>query len=206
MKRFIAPGLLGCLLTLASCLSAHAQTNKSAKPFPKFALVVDYTHRYFHTQSGYRPGDIISSSQVEMLLQELRLIGWNVADSKVILRDVLGDNAFLCQNLRTQQGKKFMRQVAKLPHAYDRLDRLARLPYGERSIKRLINGPDGYKLIEYMTTSSGGRGLGVQLSQTPRGTDFNKPTGKIYDETQLLARLAKSYKAELERRRKLQAK
>src|SRR5690606_6720734 len=57
-------------------------------------------------------------------------------------------------------------------------------------------------LIEYMTTTKAGKRLGKQVSRGEHGEDFNKPTGKIYNETQLLKRLKTSYDAETLRRAK----
>jgi hypothetical protein len=35
--------------------------------------------------------------------------------------------------------------------------------------------------------------MGEMLSQAPNGKGFNKPTGRIYTETQFIARLKQSY-------------
>ncbi len=93
-----------------------------------------------------------------------------------------------------------MRQSCKYPDAYDRLDRLSRMPMGHQNVDALIAGPDGYKMIQYMTSTSGGRNLGQMLSQDPRGANFNSPTGRIYTADQFLQRLTESYQAELKRR------
>ena len=56
-----------------------------------------------------------------------------------------------------------------------------------------VTDPDGYKLFEYMTTSKGGKALGEQLSNSRRGRNFNKPTGRIYTAKGLIERLKLSH-------------
>ena len=36
-----------------------------------------------------------------------------------------------------------------------------------KTVRDLIRGPDGYKMLQYMTTSAGGRQMGKQLSNAP---------------------------------------
>ena len=160
---------------------------------PSLAQVQTVVNRHFARVPDYRPGDIIAQSDVEPLFAQLARLGWSVADRKAILAAVLADDDFLVASLRTKSGRKFMRRIAGYPEAYDRLDRLARLPCGKHAVRRLIGGPDGYKMIEYMTTTRGGIELGKQLSNTPKGKDFNKPTGRLYTAELLLERLKKSY-------------
>jgi hypothetical protein len=106
---------------------------------------------------------------------------------------VPGEADPLVKRLRSKEGKKFMRQAARYPQAYDRLDHLERLPDGQRILKQLIEGPDGYKLIEYLATAPGGKNMGQMLSSTPKGKKFNESTGRIYTQEQLLTRLKQSY-------------
>jgi hypothetical protein len=51
-----------------------------------------------------------------------------------------------------------------------------------------------------MTSAPGGFEMGRMLSETPGGQDFNDSTKRLYTEEKLLARLRKSYDAELKRR------
>ncbi len=51
-------------------------------------------------------------------------------------------------------------------------------------------------MIEYMTTTHEGRNLGALVSEGVNGENFNKPTGRIYTERELLNRLKISYDAE----------
>ncbi len=179
----IALGLVGW----SGVVSRHA-TGQELPP----AEVEPMVKKHFAGLPDYQPGDIISRSNVEPLFAQLADRGWNVADRKAVLAAVPADDNFLVTSFRTKSGRKFMRDVAKYPEAYDRLDRLARLPYGKLAIRRLIRGPDGYRMIEYMTTTRGGIELGKQLSNAPQGKNFNRPTGRLYTAELLLKRLKKS--------------
>ena len=141
----------------------------------------------------YRVGDLLTKSDVSSALAQLEQLGWQSLDPDAVLAGVLADNDFLAAELRTADGRKFMRKISGYPQAYDRLDRLARLPQGKRTVQDLISGAGGYKLIEYLTTASGGKELGKQLSDTPKGAKFNQPTGKIYTSNDLVRVLKQDF-------------
>ena len=184
--------VIGSAATWALNVAAGADKGKS---LPALAKVKNVVARHFDALPDYRPGDLISRGQLEPLFGRLERTGWNVADRKEILEATPADTDFLVRQLRTQPGRKFMRQVAAYPEAYDRLDRLSRLPHGKKTIKALIRGPDGYKMIRYLTTTPGGRELGKQLSNAPKAAAFNKPTARIYTVELLLRRLKQSHAA-----------
>ncbi len=131
---------------------------------------------------GRRPNDIVSRSDLPKLFALLERRGVPVDPNvrTTVASRVLPDSDAMVRNLRTPRGTNFMRQIARYPNAFDRLDRLVRMPYGAARMRELIRGPDGYKLIEYMTTSRGGRNLGVMLSRTRSGGNFNSRTGRLY--------------------------
>ncbi len=181
-------------VTAAWCATSACGAVKD-KPLPSFADVREAVIRHFELLPGYRPGDIIARSDVAPLFGRLGRLGFSVANREAILKKVPTDGDFLVRELRTRRGRKFMRRIANYPDAYDRLDRLSRLPHGKRTVHDLIRGPGGYKMIKYMTTTPGGKNLGRQLSNAPKGTDFNKPTGRIYTVKLLLAHLKLSYAA-----------
>ncbi|MBN1589864.1 MAG: hypothetical protein JW888_10150 [Pirellulales bacterium] len=194
-----AMGVSACLLSWASVAPAAGQNVPS---LPKFAEVKKAVVDYFAKLPKQKPGEIISRGQVEPIFGTLDRMGWRVAGRKSILESVLPDNDALVQQLRTAGGRKLARDVAKVPQGYERLDRLRRLPRGQQNIQSLINGPDGYKMIEYMTTTQGGRNLGTMLSKDPDGKNFNKPTERIYTVEMLLDRLAKEYEKATRRKSK----
>ena len=110
-------------------------------------------------------------------------------DRDAFLNRFLTQNEWLYQQLTTSEGLAFSKQIASFELGFDRVDRLSRMPIGRQTIIDLIRGPDGYKMIEYMTTSSGGKEMGKMLSQASTGQDFNKPTGKVYTPTLLIKAL-----------------
>src|SRR6185295_4546648 len=96
---------------------------------------------------------------------------------------------FLVRELSTQNGKRFMRKVASHSGAYVRLDRLSTIPRGQTLIHDLIRQKDGDKMIEYLSTTKGGKNMGGMMAQARGGVDLNTPTGRIYTSEDLVAAL-----------------
>ncbi len=162
------------------------------KSIPAVSEISAALDEFFDKQNDYESGDLITGRQVEPLLDLLQERGLPLHDRKEILADLPVDDEFLVKQFGTPAGVKFMRQIARFPDAYDRVDRLSRLPRGRQTVADLIRGPDGYKMIEYFTTAAGGKELGRMLSESPAGRDFNNPTGRIYTADLLLERLKQS--------------
>lgn len=156
---------------------------------------------HFAKQRDYRSGDLLTRGKVEAALPVIeRKTGWTLekAERNALLKLTLDDKSFLAKQLTGKLGKDFARRIAGMPLGYDKLDRLSHLPQGESTIERLVIGPDGYKLLEYMTSSRGGHELSRMLSADGKG-NFETPTGKIYDEQQLVLALRQLHKAALAR-------
>ncbi|MCE9606233.1 MAG: hypothetical protein K8U03_15160 [Planctomycetia bacterium] len=156
---------------------------------------------HFSYQRDYRSGDFLTRGKVEEALKTLeRKTGWQLeaGDRETLLKQTLDDKSFLAQQLSSKLGKQFSRNIQALPLGYDKLDRLSQLPQGRSTIERLVIGPDGHKLLQYMANSPGGHDLSRMLSQDGKG-NFEKPTGKIYDEKQLTLALAQLHKSALAR-------
>jgi hypothetical protein len=168
-------------------------------PLPDWKKVQTAVQSQLAKQTGYRKGDLLSQGRVAPLFPILKKLGWSVADQKEIQKSLLSDGDFLVVQLRSSRGRSFMRKIAKSRSAYDRLDRLRRLPYGKRRVREIIRSRGGHTLILYMTKTKGGKNLGNQLSRIKSGRNFNQSTGRIYTEKSLLARLEKSYQAEVKR-------
>jgi hypothetical protein len=195
--------LVGFLIGGDLLAKTPASKNKKSAPagaFPSFDKVTRTVETHLTANRNYRPGDLLTTSTVEPLFRKLEKINWKVADRKDILKSVLSDGDWMARQFTTQSGREFMRHITDLPGGYDRVDRYRRMPYGQQQLVDLINGPEGYKMIEYMTTTRGGKNLGGMLSQGVNGEDFNRPTGRIYTELDLLKRLKKSYDTEAVRR------
>jgi len=82
-----------------------------------------------------------------------------------------------------------MRKIAGHQGAYSRLDRLSSISRGQTLVNDLIRKKGGDELVTYLATTKHGRQLGEQLAATPNGVDLNKPTGRIYTATDLIAEL-----------------
>jgi len=189
----VIPRSFRYVLVVAACLvaSAAADTNK----LPTLNEVLTIAQRRFATLPDYRPGDLISRSQVQPIFEDLKGAGWIVRDQAQILALVPSDDEWFVRQLRSASGRTFVRQSARFPLSYDRIDRLSNMLMGHQNVKALMAGPDGYKMILYMTTTPYGRNMGQMLSQAPYGADFNSPTGRLYTAEAFLNRLAESYAA-----------
>jgi hypothetical protein len=205
--------LLALVIIVSAGLSfAGGRPAKTAKEktsdtaLPKFEAVTRQVQQVLGFDKEYQAGDLLTASKVERVFLKLEQIHWKVADRREIVRLVLSDSDWLSRQLATRDGKQFMRQIGSLPGGFDRVDRLRRMPYGEGQISDFIENPEGSKMIEYMTTTAEGKNLGDQLSEGVNGRDFNKATGRIYTELDLLKRLKLSYDAEAARRLALETK
>jgi hypothetical protein len=57
-------------------------------------------------------------------------------------------------------------------------------------------------MIEYMTTTKGGKNLGKYLSKAKTGKGFNAPTNRIYTEKQLIQAIKLAYETETGQKKK----
>jgi hypothetical protein len=162
----------------------------------EFSKIEKAVRSYFKTLPDYQPGDIISRSQVEPLLKRADLFGWLGKQREAILDDLLEDNDFLVQQLRSDSGREFLKKTADYPGGLDRLDRWSRMNHGQKTVRSLIRLPVAENLIEYMVEEPGGKVLGRHESRAPGGTNLNESTGRIYTVPMLTARLKTAYHAE----------
>jgi hypothetical protein len=172
----------------------------SSGPLPSFDNVTKQVQQLLALDPDYQPGDLLTASKAERILTKLDQLHWKVADGREIVKQLLPDGDWMAEKLQASDGREFMRQIAKMPGGYDRVDRLRHMPNGEIHITDFIETPDGSAMIEYMTTTQEGKNLGNFLSADPDGHNFNKPTGRIYTEQEFLKRLKLSYDAEAVRR------
>lgn len=173
-------------------VSAKKEKIKDAE-FPPFDQVVITVQKHLKSIKGYKKNDLISRDQIQSVFPKLKKLGWKVADSKNILKRILPSNHFLVRQLRSSQGKRFMRKMNTKTQSFSYLHRLSRMPHGQKRVHELIRGPDGYKLLLYFSDSKYGRKTGEMISRGKNGKNFNKPTGVIYTGKQFLAALRKSY-------------
>jgi hypothetical protein len=192
-----------CWLILAAAIFIIPATPvRAAEPLPPFSQVQGVVAAHFQSIQGFAPSDLISRSQVDVILAELGRLHWKVADAEKIRTSVLDDDNYLVQQLRTPDGERFMRKVSAQPLAYDRLDQITRMPSGQLMIKDFLRFPNS----EVSFTRGGTLPFDRLTRLTPpdqraiAAADMDKPTGRIYTIAQLVARLRVSYDAELARR------
>jgi hypothetical protein len=169
--------------------SAKATTNG-------FAKIENLVSDHFGAQKDFRRTDLITREDVEPLVKKLAAEGLTLKKPDDLYKRMLTRNDFLYVELYTPAGRKFMQRIASYKDGYDRLDRLSRLPRGKQTVHDLIRGPGGERMLEYMTTSAGGKALGRQLSQDPGGENFNSLTGRIYTVQNLFDYLKRQYDAQ----------
>jgi hypothetical protein len=176
------------LLMLAEIASA-AQRAAS----PDFQQAAKIIAAQFAATPGYVRGDLITQQQIKDALDKLSQKGWNIRDKDAIVDLGLAENSFLARELSTPAGKKFMRKIAHIAGAYERLDRLSANPRGQSTVRNLIRQKGGDELVEYLATTKGGRNMGNMLAGARQVTNLNERTGRIYTADDLLAALERSY-------------
>lgn len=208
--------LLLAIVALLFATDGFAAGNKSSKPpvkdksatqpLPSFDLVTKHVQQVLALDPDYQTGDLLTAPKVDRVLAKLEKINWKVADAHEIVKLVLSDSDWMAERLSSGDGREFMRRIATMPGGYDRVDRLRNMPNGQYQVSDFIESPGGYTMIEYMTTTQEGKNLGALVSEGVNGADFNKPTGRIYTERELLKRLRISYDAEVDRRKGIEPK
>lgn len=193
------------LAGLAACSGLTPAVPKlqaaEAVAVPRTIDIAGAISEHFAKLRDYRSGDFLTRGKIEEALATVeRKTGWKIekADRETLLKLTIDDKSFLAQQLSSKLGKSFARHIAELPLGYDKLDRLSQLPQGRSTVERLVIGPDGHKLLQYMATSPGGHDLSRMLSADGKG-NFEKSTGKIYDDNQLTMALIQLHKAALAR-------
>lgn len=189
--------VLGLAVGVAVAWTAQfACSGTQDRPWPKFEDVKKTVQQHFEAMPNYEPGDIITRSDVLPLFAQLQRLGWTVADRKDILSRIPADGDYLVKQLRGPRGRKFMRQIGSQPDTYDRLERLTRLPNGKRTVSELIRRPGkGSDVIKYLATNPKGIRASKRMAKKAAGSDFHRPTGRIYTQEMLLQGLKKSYEA-----------
>ncbi|MFN0020950.1 MAG: hypothetical protein ACKVP0_22040 [Pirellulaceae bacterium] len=181
------------VVTAAALLFGWFTTACTAKP-PSFAEAKAIAAQHLRTLPDYAPGDLISRGDVEPIFNELLNRGLSVDDfSEDFYDDFVPDNSFLIRTLRTEAGRKFMRQVSGFPGAYDRLERLSWVPAGQELLGELIDKPDGAALFKTMTEPTGMQAIARHLAADPRGKNYALPTGHIHTASQLMKRLEAAF-------------
>lgn len=192
LRTFAAAGSIACLAAMPIVAPAAPKASSLA-----WGDIERLVKQQLATRHGYRAGDLISRSEVETVLQLLEQSGWKVPEKEKLTERVLEDGHYLVRQSRTQAGQKFLRGVAGESLVYDRLDRLIAMPGGQQLVHDIMRLPDGQKLMSKKPTA-GFSDLTILLpkqanGKTPHDKNFDKPTGRIYTETDLLKALQESW-------------
>ena len=181
------------MLLYGLCLGEVAVAGLNDGRVSDFSKVKNLVQWHFSLRRDHAPGDIVSRSNVEPVLKQLRLIGWVIPDQKSILNRVLRDDDYLVRQLRRTVGRKFMRNVREYPMVYDRMHRLTGLANGRRALQEMIRTPGGHKVMLQLTQKTDDQKRDPILAGVRTDANFDKPTGRIYTVEHLLAALKKSY-------------
>ncbi|MEM8681009.1 MAG: hypothetical protein AAGF97_16820 [Planctomycetota bacterium] len=174
------------------------ETEEVVITMPTFEEVEAYVESQFPTTVNYKPGDLITKSEVAPVLSGLSSIGWNVQRPDLILDLVLDDNDYLVKELRTRKGKKLYDKVAKYPGVLSHLDRMRDMHGGKKTLEVFVQKtPNNADIIKTLVTTKRGKRFAKDVAKYPNGKDFNKPTDRIYRVQELLISLRKLYDWEL---------
>lgn len=179
-------------------VTGTANVGAADPALPDFRTLAAVVSKHLAKQPGYQPGDLITRREIAGALDALQQrSAWKLTkvQQEELVAKGLESQSFLAQQLTSKNGREFSRHIARYQLGYDQLERLSKMPQGRSTVERLVKGPEGWKLLEYMATAKGGHELNRMLSETPRGGNFERSTGRIYDEQQLVAELQKLHQA-----------
>ena len=199
IDRFISThGLTTRVLLTASIVCCLPATHiRAGDDRPSFSAIEKIVVQRLAEKKEYQPGDVISRTDVKIVFEDLGTAGWQPRDRKKIEEDLLDDGSSLVRTFKNAEGRRFMRKVADYGLIFDRLDRVSRVSGGERMLQDLVKLPDGEKYAKKKTPN----GVPDMLDLLPKSAsgkkrsikDYDKPTGRIYTEADLLKRLKRSY-------------
>ena len=201
MNRLTLRRSMAVVLPMLSAVGLLKVTQAAGRdrPLPDWPLVRDVVRRHFETLADYRPDDLVCVSEVEPLFQQLRLMGWRVAERRSIMRRVLRDRVWIVGLLKSPAGKEFMRKISAFPGAYDRLCRLMVRRAGRELVVNGVAGvglrATGPELVAYLRTGRGGPAWEQVLGKTAVEAAFSKPTSRIFTAADLLEQLGRSHSA-----------
>ena len=180
------------LLACGSVRAEEAAPSKSPPPLTRKA-VEEIVSRNLRNDPLYMPGDAICQSDVEPIFNELIERGYRSADNEGLYDSFLSANDKFIKAMRTPEGRMFMRSVAKLPGAYDRLERLTWSNTGRALLAEMIASGEGKKAVEHILSDEGAKLVEGLLAKDPRGQDFRLPTGKVHTANELIEHLCEIY-------------
>lgn len=170
----------------------ESKSEKSPPPLTRKAIE-EIVSRNLRNDPLYMAGDAICQSDVEPIFNELIERGYRSTDNEGLYDSFLSANDKFIKAMRTPEGRMFMRSVAKLPGAYDRLERLSWSNTGRALLEEMIAAGDGKKAMEHILSDEGAQLVEGLLAKDPRGQNFRLPTGKVHTANELIDHLCEIY-------------
>jgi hypothetical protein len=181
----------GCCGLFANGSIRAAETPQSVSMDAKSlrTQIISAIRKELGSKQDYKPGDLLSVRDVEPIMNELNEMGIRPADHEETYDAVLSDRDHLVELFGSPEGKQFIRQVNKIPLAYDRMERLGWTKMGQELLDSLIASPDGPARFAELCKPQGVKQIEAILASDPRGRNFTMPTGMIHTADELLQRL-----------------
>jgi hypothetical protein len=197
-KNFAMNFFLALAAAILGPAEARAQSPSSDESFPTWSEVRATVDSHFAKLPDLQPGDLITASDAAPALKALEELGWKDVSRCETVSRILEDGSFLARELRSDPGRIFMRRVSGYKLIYDRLDRVSQMPGGQKLIHDMIRLPDGHRYAQ-MQPHQGTPPMTDFLpkgasGKAPRVRDLDKPTGRIYTQSELLAQLETEYR------------
>jgi hypothetical protein len=195
--KILARRLIFALAALVASKS-FAQGEPSQEPLPAWIEIRATLQAHFARLPDLHTGDLITASDAAPALLELEKLGWKEVSCGQAASRLLEDGSFLARELRSPPGRVFMRRVSGYRLIYDRLDRISQMPGGQKLLHDMIRLPDGHRyaqmqphqgvppMVDFLPKGVSGK--------SPRVPDLDKPTGRIYTQSDLLTQLEAEYR------------
>jgi hypothetical protein len=177
-------------IVLAGLFFLSLRPTPAAAAEPDWEKIKEVVERHLRSNVQYRPGDLISRADVEPIFNELLELGLKAPGNVEEMYDsFLPPHDYLVNTFHSTYGRKFMRRVAGLSGAYDRLERMSWTTKGREWLNELIVHPQGPEVFKDMISPAGAKKMEQELAGDPRGKNFLLPTGHVHTAEDLLNHL-----------------
>jgi len=141
---------------------------------------------------GYQQGDPLTWSLVARVIQKLRQAGMTLPPDSELQQRFLTEKDPFYRMMSSRDGRQFFADLSESPEAIDRAERYLSFKNGPQEMKFIMTRKGGAELFTDMVNTNNGRATARMMCSDSKDCDFNKPTGKIYLESQLIAFLKKA--------------
>lgn len=141
---------------------------------------------------GYQQGDPLTWGMVAPVIQKLRQAGMTLPPNSELQKRFLTENDPFYRMMSSRDGRQFFADLAQSPDSIDRAERYLSFKNGPKEMKFIMTRKGGAELFTDMVNTDNGRATSRMMCSDSEACDFDKPTGKIYLESQFLAFLKKA--------------